>query len=564
MKKISSVIIALSFALVAPAQSLQEAITKTDNERFEAAAADFRALIAKDPGKGDYYFYYGENFFKSEDLDSARIIYQKGTEVQPTNGLNYVGLGKVQLLQGNDKEGNSNLFKAKTLGAKNATVYMKIAEAYINVPNPYKNLAEASKLLADAMKWAPKDPEPHLLMGDCLLEQNPTEGGPAIKEYDEALRLNPKSPKGILRKGKLYFRARNYNLALDYYKQAETVDPNFAPAYMEKATLYQMANQPAKALESIKKYLELNGSSVIARKKYAGYLLLNKQYPEAIAEIESLLKTLPEDPYLLRYLGYAYDELGDKTDKDANTKGLNAITRFFDLTKDKNFKYIVEDYKHKGSLLFKTGADSLGTLEYLKAIGQDSVKNCELYGELAERSVKAKNWDAAADFYEKRETCQKPMTGQDYYHMGRAYYYLGAPKMNESKNMKDAKAKAAREEEAKSLLIKADTAFARLTRKSENFPAGYYWRGLVNLQLDVKGDLWLAKPHFEKFMSLVKPEERAQPTNKSNVITACEYLGYHYVKMKDNAKGKEYWNIVKELDPNNEKAKAFFKSPEGK
>jgi hypothetical protein len=35
-------------------------------------------------------------------------------------------------------------------------------------------------------------------MGDALLEKNPTEGGPAIKQYDKFSELNPKSPKGIL------------------------------------------------------------------------------------------------------------------------------------------------------------------------------------------------------------------------------------------------------------------------------------------------------------------------------------------------------------------------------
>ena len=35
------------------AQTLQDAITKTDNERYELAAIDFRTLIAKEGTKGD-------------------------------------------------------------------------------------------------------------------------------------------------------------------------------------------------------------------------------------------------------------------------------------------------------------------------------------------------------------------------------------------------------------------------------------------------------------------------------------------------------------------------------
>ncbi len=565
MKKSTLVILGISFATVLSAQNLQDAITKTDNERFEAAAADYRALIAKDGSKGENYFYYGENYFKSENIDSALIMYKKGTEVAPTNGLNYAGLGKVQLMQGNDKEGNANLFKAKTLGAKNATVYMKIAEAYINVPNPYKNLTEATKLLGDAMKWEPKNPEAHLLMGDCMLEQNPTEGGPAIKEYDEALKLNPKSPKGILRKGKLFFRARNYNLALDYYKQAEAVDPNFAPAYMEKAELYQLAGQPAKALEAINKYLELNGSSVYAHKKLAGYLYLNKKYQECITESESILKKYPNECYMYRYIGYSYFELGNTVDKEAYTKGLEAMNKFFACYESKKIRLIADDYKYQGMLLGKTGKDSLGAESIMKAIAQDSVKYCELYGTIGQMYFKAKKWDKVIYYYERKALCPgKGLTGQDNFDLGRAYFYKGAALVKEASEKKDAKEKVKKEGEAVPYFVKADTCFSRLCQASPNFPTGYYWRGKANMQLDPKSDQWLAKPHLERYLQLVKPEERSVPSNKENVIIACEYLGYYWVKMKDNAKAKEYWNIVKELDPNNEKAKAFFKSPEGK
>src|SRR5207237_3487287 len=211
---------------------------KTENECFKAAAAEFRAMIAKDGTKGDYYFYYGENFFKNNNPDSAMIIYKKGSEAQPTNPLNYIGMGRVLLQQGKEQDANANLFKGKTLDKKNATAFMKLAEVYIDAPAPNKNFVEANKLLAEVMKLDAKNPEAHILLGDALLEQNPTEGGPAIKEYDKALELNPKSPKAVLREGKLYSRARNYNLALEYYKKAIGIDPNFAPAYIEMTELY--------------------------------------------------------------------------------------------------------------------------------------------------------------------------------------------------------------------------------------------------------------------------------------------------------------------------------------
>ena len=97
---LSAVIIASNVSF---AQTLQDAIKKTDNERYQSAAADFSSLIAKEANKGDNYFYYGENYFKKGDLDSANIFYLKGAELNATYPLNYVGIGKVLFKNGRER-----------------------------------------------------------------------------------------------------------------------------------------------------------------------------------------------------------------------------------------------------------------------------------------------------------------------------------------------------------------------------------------------------------------------------------------------------------------------------
>ncbi|MBK8366467.1 MAG: tetratricopeptide repeat protein [Bacteroidetes bacterium] len=538
MKKIT--LISASFILASStfAQTLQDAITKTDNERYAAAASDFRALIAKEAAKGDNYFYYGENFFKKGDLDSANMYYQKGAELNATYPLNYVGLGKVLWYKGNTADAKTQLFKAATLGAnKNTEVMRKTAETYINADN--KNLDEAMTLLNAAIKIEPKNAENYLLMGDALLEKNPTEGGPAIKQYDKFSELNPKSPKGILRAGKLYQRGRNYQLALDLYKKAQDLDPTYAPAYREKAELYHLAGQKANAVESYKKYLELNNSDE-ARERYAAFVFNNKQYAEAITEIEKLQGAGNTNLYLDRYLGYSYAELGNKTDTAAYRKGLNAISKFFDKSsKVANFKYVGTDYKYKGILLAKTGKDSLGIIEMEKAAEMDPKLAGDITNEIAKSYMKSKRYDKAIATYEKKMAGDpKNLSGQDYFEMGRAYYF----------GPKD--------------FVKSDSCFSKVTQSIPTFATAYFWRGKANVQQDLKNEKWLAKPHYEKALTLVKPEERAGV--KLNVIEASEYLGYYYLVMKDNAKAKEYFTIVKDLDPNNKKQVEFFKSPAGK
>src|SRR4051812_2028002 len=86
------------------AQTLNDAIKQTRNEQFESAEAMYKKLIEAQPNNGDLYFYYGENFFKNENLsqnlEMASEMYESGVERNATNPLPYVGLGKVMWFKG--------------------------------------------------------------------------------------------------------------------------------------------------------------------------------------------------------------------------------------------------------------------------------------------------------------------------------------------------------------------------------------------------------------------------------------------------------------------------------
>lgn len=549
---------AVAFAGFVNAQNLQDVIKKTTNENFDAAAVDFRQLIAKEPAKGENYFYFGENYFKNEDIDSANIYYNKGVEANATNPLNYVGLGKVLLAKGNVADAKSQFYKAATLGGpKNAEVMRRTAEAWLSTDS--KNAEEALALANAAVKLEPKNPENYIILGDAQLEKNPTDGGPPIKSYKMATTLNPKSSRGILREGKLYQRGRNYQLALEKYKEALALDATYAPAYREIAELYYLAGQPAKSIENWKKYLELNNSDQ-ARYRFMTALFANKQYNDAIAEYENLKRSGFSNVYLERIAGYAYAENGNKTDTAAYTKGLKAMNDFF-AAAGSNFKYKASDYKYKGLLLLRMGKDSLSKIEMDKAIALDPSAAADINSELAASAMKAKKYDKAVDYYQQKiKADPKSMSNNDYFNLGRAYYYSAGILQNEANTTKDVKLRKKKEEEALPIFMKADSAFMKLVELNPTWPVSYTWRGRTNSILDPKAERDSTKAYFEKVIALVKPEERTT-TYKSNIIEAYEYLGYYYVTRKDKAKADEAWNAVKAIDPNNEKAKSYFAPP---
>lgn len=534
MKNYRILALSMMFGTFINAQTLEDAIKKTDNERFEVAAAEFKALIAKDPAKADNYFYFGENYFQLEDLDSANIMWKKGLSVDPNSALNMVGTGKYLWYKGDTLAGKTQFTAALALTKnKNAEVMRQIGAVYIYAP--IKSLKQAVTVLNSAIKLESKNIEGHLLLGDALLELTPTNGTDAMKSYNNALDLS-KSAKILVRKAKVYQRAQSYELANDMYKEAQELDPTYAPAFRENAELNMKFNQSSRAIENWKKYLELNNSDY-ARYRYATSLFSGKKYCEAIPELETIHGNGFANFYSERLLAYSYYECNAKEAQaaaDVYKKGMDASDRFFKIAPQD--KVIAMDYKYKGLLLAKLGSDSLAVAELERAVAKDSLGSGEIMGELAKLHIKAKKYDQAIiAFNKKMNGDSTKLSVAEFYDLGRAYYF--GPK---DYNM-------------------ADSAYAKVAEMAPTYAMAYLWRGRSNVQLDLKKVSWSAKPFYEKFLETVPVEERTG-AYKPFVIEASKYLGDYYVnsKEKDATKAKEAWTLVKELDPADKQAKAFF------
>lgn len=569
MKKLIFTASALLLGVSGFTQTLQDAITKTNNESFELAAADLQALIKQQPTNGVNYFYLGENSFNNEDIEGANASYLKGIEVNATYPLNYVGLGKVLLFNGKVEEANKQFFQAKTLGPKNAEVFRKIAEAWLVTDN--KNADEAINLLNTAIKLDPKNAENYILLGDAQFTKNPADGSTPIKNYQKASELNPKSPKGILREGRLYEGGRNYNLALEKYKAALALEPNFAPAYREIAELYSKAGKQKESIENWKKYLEMNNKND-ARYLYMNSLFKNKQYADAITEYGTLKNNGFNKPIMERLAAYSYYEMGNKTDSMAYIKGLEAINKFFgSVTPD--FKFLASDYEYKGLLLIRTGKETEGLSEIDKGIALDAGVCSDAYTKLTKIATEKKDYAKAIAYTERKQSCVNPnFINTDYFDIGKAYYFYANEKERSLNELKTALTKAKKplttieikqkEDSILDLRTKADTAFKNLTKLNPNWEVGYQWRGRVNSMIDYKVELDTTKVIYEKVISLVKAaEEKGAKANKAAQIEALEYLGYYYVTKKDKTNADLMFNQLKEIDPNNEKAKNYFAPP---
>ncbi len=528
MKKLGILALsAVSFTTL-KAQTLQDAIRKTDNEQYADALVDFNALLAKEPNNGANYFYFGDYYFERGEFEEAEAMWSKGARVDAIHPLSAVAKGRVLWMHGDQVGAKAEFQKAldatKKDKLKRGEIIRGIAEIYIK--SEQKNLDEAILLLSDAIAKEPKNEDNFLLMGDAQNEKNQQNASEAVKYYNMATAVNPKSAKGLVRIGVIYRRAKNPEGANENFKKAEELDPNFAPAFREHAEMYLTFDKPKAAIECWKKYLELNNSTE-ARYRYATALFKGKQYCETITEIGTVNAAGFTNFYTERMLGYSFLECS--ADPEATQKGLAAMDRFF-ATAPAN-KIIYLDYKTRGALLSKSGSDSLALLEYERASAINEVAAKELAGDMAKIYSKNKKYDQAIAAYNLKASTNK-LNVQEEYDLGKCYYV--GPKN----------------------YALADSSFARVTRLSSSYAPGYLWRARANLGLDPGNKNWSAQPHYTKFVELIKPEERGTGSNKASYIEACKYLAaYNKTVTKDLVKMKSFYQLIIEVDPKDAEAK---------
>ncbi|TAH38379.1 MAG: tetratricopeptide repeat protein [Bacteroidetes bacterium] len=515
-----------SFPLFTFAQTLDDAKKLTENEQYDAASSIYKQLISREPDNGTIFYYYGENLLLSENVDSAKVVFKNGLNVDPSSLLLKIGEAKILLDFSNvleaksaaDKEPTDQSLKSRyeeartsvatgtamiqaavaAAPSKSATVYVEAADAFIKYKN--KNLEEAKKYLDKALAIDPKNVQANILFGDLYGELN--NGSLAAEFYNKALDLNLNSARAIVSKGRLYKRSTNYDGAALEFENAIQVDPNYAPAYRELGETQFKQGKLSKAKENYKKYLELSKNNCSARIRYASFLYLSKDYSAALTELGQVEKNCDNGNLtLLRVYAYCYYETKDYA------KGLQMIQKLFDrLPENKRAAY---DYEYYGKILVASDQDSIGILQLRKAYNLDPNRT-DILSDISNAYYKVKNYTEAANALNEKIAIGKDVSSTDYYMLGRSYFFNAQ-------------------------FAQADTALAQLNEKAPTYANGWLWRAKANANIDSTSELGLAKPHYEKYIEIAMADSANISRYQNGLIEAYGYLAYFYILHKDNA-----------------------------
>ncbi|QQS37792.1 MAG: tetratricopeptide repeat protein [Ignavibacteriales bacterium] len=574
-------------------QDISTGIRMIKNERYEEAKILLSSL-KNDRQSTESFFYLGQIYFVQNNIDSALICFNKGVEANKDFPLNYAGRYKVNVVKNNLSETVSDFEKAiDSEGKLKSTVFVTLAEAYSGKSNSY-NFEKAKEYLDQAIKADVKNIDALIALGKLYFAAN--NGTEAIKKYENALDVDRNNSEVLTLKAQVYILIKNFEEAILLLNQAIQNDSTYAVEYRVLAELYAELKFYSKAAEYYLKYLEVSTWTPEKIKRYAALLYLNKDYTRTVELLKPLEFEGSELTSTTRILAYSYFKMDD----------LQSSKIYFEKLFDADsVEYLTSDYENYSELLSKAGNDSLA-IEYLyKIIKTDSSRN-DVYGKISVLQFKNKNWEGVTLALKNK----KNLTAQEYFDLGKAYYFVSenllaglvqkiseriplTPELkaslrssiikyqqspgddastnefiksiqgsfsqqqkNNFNSIKDEWLQEAKSAPVYSNYISSENALSNLNEKAPELAIGFFWKARVKTNLDPETTNGLAKPDYEKFISMAEPDSIKF---KKELSEAYSYMGYFYYLQNDNGLSKQYWEKVLSVEPENKQAADVLK-----
>jgi tetratricopeptide (TPR) repeat protein len=223
---------------------LDEAQKDIDNNQFEAALTPLQKFIAQEPDVAWAHFQLAYAYTALKRPDEARAEYERATTLDP-----------------------------------------KMSEAFLNlgILLSEKDPGAAVAPLRRAVELLPAQSRPRFLLG--LAQERSGDIPSATDSYEAALRLDPRDVETVIHLGNLYVGLKRYADAELKFRAVLELDPKSSPALLGLAQTLDAQKKP-EAADAYRDYLAANPDNPAARSRLIHWLLDQKQYDAALAELD--------------------------------------------------------------------------------------------------------------------------------------------------------------------------------------------------------------------------------------------------------------------------------------
>jgi tetratricopeptide (TPR) repeat protein len=441
-------------------------------------------------------------------------------QANPNDPLMMIGVGQVELMQGNKTDARNRFETAINNTKKKNLADVLYAVGRANIEPKDGDIMYGIDKLKQAADRDKKNAEIYNEIGFGYWKLN--DGANATLNYQTALSLDPKDARASFMIGRI-FETQGYGqeaIYMKYYDDAIREDPNFAPVYYWLYTYYYQRDVN-KAADYLNKYTAIadNDSKLCYLKASLNYV--SKKYPETISQADACITSAGQKtfPNLYGLKGYAYDKMGD------SLKAREAFQKFFSVVNPDNIG--PTDYATYGKILLKfPGQQAQGESYIEKAVSMDTVvaNKIKTISDLAKDFANSNNFLEAGKWYGKILSLDPNFGKQDLFYAGYNDYRAGNYKT-------------------------ADSVFHIYQEKYPSDPYGWYLGARSREGMDTTYELGLAKPLYEKVIA-ISDTTKDKASIKNFAIPANRYMVAYFYNIKHQTDSALlYNNKILEIDP---------------
>ncbi|WP_428653295.1 tetratricopeptide repeat protein [Runella sp.] len=547
------------------AQDIATGLKQLDGNQACLAKETFEKLATATPS-ADNQFYLGYYYLRTKQPDLAKAAFEKGlaADLKSKENLNKVGMGAVALAQG-DRTGAQTIFTEvlKATKNKNVSVLQRISEAYTGyvvidsmkpiykTTDPAQAIALADIAIALMLKGGEKNHEVYMAKGDAFYIKG--EAGPAVSAYEDAINATPSLGKAFAKVAKIYWGGRNYELAQTNFKKAIEVDPDYAPANNEYAELYFFVRQYKQASRYKDAYIEKIGVCATDDEilRSAQFNFVAEEFAKVNTKVAKVMSSGRTSDVLFRMQGWAaYKE-------NQYEKAIENLNKFL---KQAPQKAIDNDYRYLGNAMLRVSpADTAAAIANLvKAAEMDTVDNG--YKEIAAFYNAAKDYENAIVYYRKVIGREKNPVLQDYVNLSLPLYNVA------NKIFASGPDSLALREKKRNYFMAADSLYMKMIERKPDYLYAHAQRAKANYFAYSREEAMtngIAIPLMENYIKMALADTAPMDdAKKANLKLFYQVLGaYSVITLKDEAKAKEWFTKLLEIDPGNKVANDFLNPP---
>jgi tetratricopeptide (TPR) repeat protein len=348
--------------------------------------------VVKSDKSYDANYNYGEALFRTGSIEEA-IKYLNIALADDDEGIMALkDLGEIYTQKKDYNKANDYFKKAIKVEPQNIPVLIAKA-AMLSAQGKIDPAIEVLTLASSIDKEHP-DPMVFVGLGDAWYARG-TSPKIALDNYQKALKLKSNLAVAYYGLGRVYFKMKKYNDAINSFNIAIEKDPNYAPAYLEMGKILYFNGDFPKAAASFIKYSKLRPGTQEGNSYYAKTLYAQGKFDEAIALLTDVLKNDPKSVTGNLYTAYIYAER-EQTDSLLQIESYNKAIEYFqkvniedmdvdDLVKYANVNVNLKNYDNAIPL-------------YRKAIVLDS-SNSDVYYNFGKMFFKSETYDSAIAYF---------------------------------------------------------------------------------------------------------------------------------------------------------------------